>query len=84
MVNHNTKCNGKKKNRHDSINYLKFCNDGGRYHIETSPLIFRTNQWTGFYMISASVMKDLKILSLNALETVGLNQLRHCLETAWR
>ena len=31
--------------------------DGGRYHIETSPLICRANQWTGFYMITASVMK---------------------------
>ena len=28
---------------------------GGRYHIET-----RANQWTGFYMIAASVMKGLK------------------------
>ena len=34
--------------------------DGGRYHIETSPLICRANQWTGFYMISAFVMKELK------------------------
>ena len=33
--------------------------DGGRYHIETSPLICRTNQWTGFYMISASLVKEL-------------------------
>ena len=24
--------------------------DGGRYHIETSPLICSSNQWTGFYM----------------------------------
>ena len=31
----------------------------GRYHIETSPLICRANQWTGFYMITASVMKVL-------------------------
>ena len=29
------------------------------YHIETSPLIC-ANQWTGFYMISASVMKGLR------------------------
>ena len=28
--------------------------DGGRYHIET-----RANQWSGFYMITASVMKEL-------------------------
>ena len=29
------------------------------YHIETSPLICSANQWTGFYMITASVMKEL-------------------------
>ena len=34
-----------------------------RYHIETSPLICSANQWTGFYMISASVMKGLTFLS---------------------
>ena len=34
--------------------------DGGRYHIEASPLICAGNQWTGFYMITASVMKGLK------------------------
>ena len=34
--------------------------DGDRYHIETSPLICSENQWTGFYMITASVMKVLK------------------------
>ena len=34
--------------------------DGGRYHIETSPLICRANQWTGFYMITASALKGLK------------------------
>ena len=28
---------------------------GGCYHIETSPLICSANQWTGFYMITASV-----------------------------
>ena len=31
----------------------------GRYHTETSPLICYTNQWTGFYMIMASVLKGL-------------------------
>ena len=30
------------------------------YHIETSPLICSANQWTGFYMIGPSVMKELK------------------------
>ena len=32
----------------------------GHYHIEASLLICRANQWTGFYMITASVMKELK------------------------
>ena len=35
--------------------------DGGCYHIETSPLICGLNQWTGFCMITASVMKELMI-----------------------
>ena len=30
-----------------------------RYHIETSPLICSANQWTGFYMLSASIVKEL-------------------------
>ena len=33
----------------------------GRYHIETSPLICPANPWTGFSMITASVMKELTI-----------------------
>ena len=32
------------------------------YHVETGPLICRAHQWTGFYMITASVMKQLKDL----------------------
>ena len=35
--------------------------DRDRYHIETSPLIFGANQWTGFYMITASVFKGLNV-----------------------
>ena len=34
--------------------------DGGRYHIETSPLICRA---TGFYMITAPVMKGLNVFA---------------------
>ena len=41
--------------------------DGGRYHIETSSLICRANQWTSFYMITASVMKELNISYLPIL-----------------
>ena len=42
---------------HESINpfITKF-----PYHIETSPMICRANQRIGFYMIGASVMKELK------------------------
>ena len=38
---------------------LEFFHDGGPYHIETSTLICKTNQWTGFYMIGTSVVKEL-------------------------
>ena len=34
--------------------------DRALYHIETSALICRTNQWTGFYMIGTSVTKLVK------------------------
>ena len=34
---------------------------GGRYHIETSALICFAKQWTSFYMITASVMKELNM-----------------------
>ena len=30
--------------------------------METTPLIWGANQWTGFYMITASVMKELSML----------------------
>ena len=36
---------------------------GSPYHIETSPLICSANQWTGFYMIGTSVMKELNWLT---------------------
>ena len=38
-----------------------FFYDGGPYHIETSLLIYRANQWTIFYMIGTSVMKELNV-----------------------
>ena len=34
---------------------------GGPNHTETSPLICRANQLTGFYMIWTSVMKELML-----------------------
>ena len=33
--------------------------EGDPYHIETSPLICKANQLTGFYMIGTSVIKKL-------------------------
>ena len=33
--------------------------DGGPYHIEASSLICGANQWTGFYMMGISAMKEL-------------------------
>ena len=45
--------------------------DGGRHHIETSPLIYPANQWTGFYMITAFVMKELRpVLDIKTLRLV--------------
>ena len=43
--------------------------DGGRYHIETSTLICKSNQWTGFYMITATVMKELNINHMSFIFT---------------
>ena len=39
---------------------VKLFQDGGRYHTQTSPLISSASQWTGFYMITASVMKEFR------------------------
>ena len=39
--------------------------DGGPYHIETSHLVCSANQWTGFYMVQTSVMKELKRIYSN-------------------
>ena len=36
--------------------------DGGLYHIEISPLVFSTNQWTDFYMVGTSVIKKVNLL----------------------
>ena len=40
------------------------------HHIETSLLICRANQWTGFYMIGASVMKELIFFFTTSLTEV--------------
>ena len=43
---------------------IEIFHDGGRYYIETSPLIFQING-LGFYMIAASVMKELNYTVAN-------------------
>ena len=43
-------------------NIIDLFHGGGRYHVETSPLICSAIQWTSFYMITASVMKELKVI----------------------
>ena len=48
--------------------------DGVRYHIETSPLICSANQWTGFYIIAAPVMKELKTHALVKLTMISINK----------
>ena len=35
--------------------------EGCPYNVETTPLISKANQWTGFYMIGISAMKELRI-----------------------
>ena len=42
------------------LNIFKIVHDGCLYHTETSPLIYRENEWTDFYMIGTPVMKELK------------------------
>ena len=37
--------------------------------METSPLICRANQWTGFYLITASGMKELNVLQISIFHT---------------
>ena len=61
-----------KTNVYDQYFFYKLFLDGGRYHIETSPspLICSANQWTGFYMITASVMKELTVLPIAMSETI--------------
>ena len=49
---------------------LQLFHDGGRYHIETSPLICSVNQRTGFYMITAFVMKEFSVNPTKWLNTL--------------
>ena len=44
------------------MSYLLYIYEG-RHNIETSQLICSANQWTGFYMITVSVMKELNRVS---------------------
>ena len=61
--------------------WLKLFHDGGRYHLETSLLICRANQWTGLYMITAAVMK-INDLQQTSLEKVKVNTLTYIIEAS--
>ena len=54
-----------------TVTYLSLFHDGGLYHIETSPLTCSENQWTGFYIIGSSVMKEFEQITLKILVEVG-------------
>ena len=41
--------------------FVELFHDGGRYHIEISLLTCSANQWTGFYMITASIIEELSV-----------------------
>ena len=45
-----------------NVKYLYIFHGGVTFHIVTSSLICRANQWTGFYMIRTSVIKELKAI----------------------
>ena len=46
----------------DDVVVSQLFHGGDPNHLHHSPLVCRTNQWTGFYMIGASSMKELMLL----------------------
>ena len=44
------------------ISNIYLFHDEDPYDTETSPLIDRANQWTGFYMIGIAVMEELSLI----------------------
>ena len=64
-----TNQNRSQRSRKDTTQQISVShfNDGGPNHIETSQLICSANQWTGFYMIETSVMKELIPFQANFL-----------------
>ena len=52
----------------DTVIWISVClwipvfHDGETYNIESSSLIYSANQWTGFYMIGTSFIKELNTL----------------------
>ena len=69
----------------------KLFHDKDLCHIETSPLICFANQWTGFYMIETTFMKELNGLKTysarkktdlksDIIEAVGQRYSQNCLK----
>ena len=57
-----------------NTNSLYLFHDGGPYHVETSPLIYSANQWTGFYKIGTFVIKELKTKSEEVVQRCYVKQ----------
>ena len=51
--------------------------EGGSYYIETSPLICSAGQWTGFYMIETSVIREFKAIQKCGRETIQITRNRN-------
>ena len=67
-----------------AVRYLPF-HDGGRHHIETSPLICSTNQWTGFYIPTMKIRTCIKNNILD--QKHNQNSVKHLIWSAlqkWR
>ena len=57
--------------------FFQLFHDESCYHIKTSPLICAANQWTGFYMITVFVMKELNSVNIRNI-TRRRFLLTHC------
>ena len=53
---------------------ILYFHGGGPNHIETTPSIYSSNQWTGFYVIGTFVMKELKAAKITTVSCRKLSQ----------
>ena len=60
----------------EMISQSQLFHDGSPYHTETSQLIRRRNQWIDFYIIGASVMKELRWIDYRVKQSQIINNNR--------